>query len=163
MANTGFDLINSKKCLHSFSSVFVFKQAKEKVCLIKVQPLKIINIKKFVAHLKGNTHNFLRPCYKWKGNTKTWNFGIDVLKPDNVSFLFFQNHSTLLWGIGLLLQWLWHPEVGTRLLSFLAGFCYSHFFKKDPWVTFLCIIRKNIHIFIIFVWPSSSRLKFSFS
>ena len=45
MANTGFDLINSKKCLHSFSSVFVFKQAKEKVCLIKVQPLKIIIIR----------------------------------------------------------------------------------------------------------------------
>ena len=43
MAKTVFDLKNSKKKLFwPFSSVFVFKQAKEQI-LIQVQPLKIIN------------------------------------------------------------------------------------------------------------------------
>ena len=70
MANTGFDLINSKKCLHSFSSVFVFKQAKEKVCLIKVQPLKIINIKNLLLILRVTLTIFWGPATSEKATLR---------------------------------------------------------------------------------------------
>ena len=50
MAKTVFDLKNSKKKLFwPFSSVFVFKQAKEQI-LFQVQPLKIKKLKNVFVH-----------------------------------------------------------------------------------------------------------------
>ena len=52
MAKTVFDLKNSKtNFVLPFSSVFVFKQAKELI-LFQVQPLKIINKNIFFAHFR---------------------------------------------------------------------------------------------------------------
>ena len=50
LAKTVFDLKNSKTIFLPFSSVFVFKQAKEPI-LFQVQPLKIINTKLFLLIL----------------------------------------------------------------------------------------------------------------